>query len=102
MEAVGQNIAISATLLFLATMILRQVPFLGFFVRLATRVLLLFSPIVIIVLLVGIVWFHGASWLQGGVDTRSTANRAAAPAATGAASIYSPIHAPMPTERPID
>ena len=102
MEAVGQNIALSATLLFLATMILRQVPFLGFFVRLATRVLLLFSPIVIIVLLVGIVWFHGSAWLRGGSDTGPTTNGSAAQAASGAASIYSPIHAPLPTERPLD
>lgn len=102
MEAVGQNIAISATLLFVATMFLRQVPFLGFFVRLVTRALLLFSPIVIIVLVVGVVWFHGANWLKGGSESGAGVRGAASKSVPVGTSAYSPIHAPLPTERPVD
>lgn len=86
MQAFAQNAAIGATLLFLAMMVLRQVPVLGFFVRLAMRLVLLASPVMVLVLLIALVWFHGGSLVGGARDG------AAAP----------PPTAPLPAERPGD
>ncbi len=93
MQAIAQNIAVGAALLFLATMMLRQIPFVGFFVRLAMRMLFLFSPIMLIVLLVGVVWFHGANFFSGPATDKAAV---VTPGKTGAA----PVRAPLPTERP--
>ena len=92
MQAIGQNIAVGAALLFLAAMVLRQIPVLGFFFRLATRALFLVSPLMLIVLVVGVAWFHGAALFRAdGAPTR---------AAEPVPSAMSPSSAPLPPERP--
>ena len=96
MQAIGQNIAAGAALLFLITMLFRQVPVLGFFVRMFTRLLLLVSPLMIVVLLVAIVWFHGSRLLFG-----TTGENAAEEPVRSAAPVL-PVTVPLPPERPRD
>ena len=98
MQAIGQNIAAGAALLFLFTMLFRQVPVLGFFVRMFTRLLLLVSPLMIVVLLVAIVWFHGSRLLFGTPDE----SEAAAPDPVRTAAPVLPVSVPLPPERPRD
>lgn len=83
MQAIGQNFAVAATLIFLIAVFFRQVPVLGFFIRMATRAVFMLSPVMILVLVAGLVWFHGFRFNE------ETATRAG-----------SPIDAPMPVERP--
>lgn len=92
MQALGQNIAIGVVLFFLATMVLRQIPVIGFFVRLLTRLIFLFSPVMLIVLLVGLIWFHGQNMFSS--TDRSAAS--VAPAGT----VVAPVDAPLPPEAP--
>lgn len=96
MQAIGQNIAIGAALLFLVSVMLRQIPILGFFVRLVTRLLLLVSPLAIIVLVVGLAWFHGSAWFSSG-GSMPPPNVVPVVATERA---VSPTMAPMPPERP--
>ena len=82
----AQNIAIGAALLFLIAAFLRQIPILGWVVRLVMRLVLMVSPVMILVLVVGLVWFHGGSIFSGGSGDANA----------------SPLDAPLPTERPVD
>lgn len=84
MLPLAQNVAVGATVAFLAVMVLRQVPVLGFFVRLGVRSLLLVSPIMLVALVAGLAWFHGASLVGDGSGDAAT----------------SPLTAPLPTGRP--